>query len=308
VVGRLFREFAITLAVAILISAVVSLTLTPMMCAKLLHHTPPEKQGRFYRWSGEMFDRLIGGYGRMLNWVLDRQVATLIVALLTLVLTVVLYIVIPKGFFPIQDTGAIQGISEAPQSISFAAMAERQQALAKVVLEDPAVESMTSFIGVDGTNTTLNSGRMLINLKPRSERNASATTVIRRLQRKLVDVEGISLYMQPVQDLTIEARVSRTQYQFTVEDTDAIELAKWVHTLVERLKDVPQITDVASDLSDNGLQAYVQFDRTTASRLGITPAAIDNALYNAFGQRLVSTIFTQSNQYRVVLEVKPEFQ
>ncbi len=308
VVGRLFREFAITLAVSILISAVVSLTLTPMMCAKLLHHTPPEKQGRFYRWSGEMFERLIGGYGRMLNWVLDRERATLVVAVLTLVLTVVLYVVIPKGFFPIQDTGAIQGISEAPQSISFAAMAERQQALAKVVLEDPAVASLTSFIGVDGTNTTLNSGRMLINLKPRAERGASATTVIRRLQRKLTDVAGISLYMQPVQDLTIEARVSRTQYQFTVEDVDATELATWVHTLVERLKEVPQLADVASDLSDSGLQAYVEFDRTTASRLGITPAAIDNALYNAFGQRLVSTIFTQSNQYRVVLEVKPEFQ
>ena len=308
VVGRLFREFAITLAVSILISAVVSLTLTPMMCAKLLRHTPPEKQGRFYRWSGEMFERMIGSYGRMLNWVLDRQGATLIVAVLTLVLTVVLYIVIPKGFFPVQDTGAIQGISEAPESISFAAMSERQQALAKVVLEDPAVESLTSFIGVDGTNTTLNSGRMLINLKPRSERRASATTVIRRLQRKLADVEGISLYMQPVQDLTIEARVSRTQYQFTVEDVDSTELATWVHRLVDRLKDVPEIADVASDLSDNGLQAYVDFDRTTASRLGITPAAIDNALYNAFGQRLVSTIFTQSNQYRVVLEVKPEFQ
>jgi multidrug efflux pump len=308
VVGRLFREFAITLAVSILISAVVSLTLTPMMCAKLLRHTPPEKQGRFYRWSGEMFERMIGSYGRMLTWVLDRQGATLIVAVLTLVLTVVLYIVIPKGFFPVQDTGAIQGISEAPESISFAAMSERQQALAKVVLEDPAVESLTSFIGVDGTNTTLNSGRMLINLKPRSERRASATTVIRRLQRKLADVEGISLYMQPVQDLTIEARVSRTQYQFTVEDVDSTELATWVHRLVDRLKDVPEIADVASDLSDNGLQAYVDFDRTTASRLGITPAAIDNALYNAFGQRLVSTIFTQSNQYRVVLEVKPEFQ
>ncbi len=308
VVGRLFREFAITLAVSILISAVVSLTLTPMMCAKLLHHTPPEKQGRFYRWSGDVFERTIAGYGRMLNWVLDRQAATLVVALLTLVLTVVLYIVIPKGFFPIQDTGAIQGISEAPQSISFAAMAERQQALAKVVLEDPAVESLTSFIGVDGTNATLNSGRMLINLKPRSERRASATQIIRRLQRKLADVDGISLYMQPVQDLTIEARVSRTQYQFTVEDVDATELATWVHKLVDRLKDVPELVDVASDLTDGGLQAYVEFDRATASRLGITPAVIDNALYNAFGQRLVSTIFTQSNQYRVVLEVKPEFQ
>ena len=308
VVGRLFREFAVTLAVSILISAVVSLTLTPMMCARLLRHTPPERQGRFYRWSGDVFERTIAGYGRMLNWVLDRQRATLVVALLTLVLTVVLYIVIPKGFFPIQDTGAIQGISEAPQTISFAAMAERQQALARVVLEDPAVASLTSFIGVDGANATLNSGRMLINLKPRATRAASATDVIRRLQGKLAQVDGIALYMQPVQDLTIEARVSRTQYQFTVEDVDATELAVWVHRLVDRLKGVPQLADVASDLSDSGLQAYVEFDRATASRLGITPAAIDNALYNAFGQRLVSTIFTQSNQYRVVLEVKPEFQ
>src|SRR5262249_25287959 len=213
----------------ILISAVVSLTLTPMMCAKLLRHTPPEKQSRFYRWSQDLFDRTIARYGQMLNWVLDRQGATLIVAVLTLVLTVVLYIVIPKGFFPIQDTGAIQGISEAPQTISFSAMAERQQALAKVIAADPAVASLTSFIGVDGTNPTLNSGRILINLKPRSERRVTATQVIHRLQRKLTDVEGISLYMQPVQDLTIEARVSRTQYQFTVEDVDSTELATWVH-------------------------------------------------------------------------------
>ncbi len=308
VVGRLFREFAITLAVSILISAVVSLTLTPMMCAKLLRHTPPEKQGRFYRWSGDLFDRVIARYGVMLNWVLDRQGATLVVAVMTLVLTVVLYIVIPKGFFPVQDTGAIQGISEAPQTISFAAMAERQQALAAVVLKDPAVASLTSFIGVDGANATLNSGRMLINLKPRGVRGASATDVIRRLAPSLAQVEGIALYMQPVQDLTIEDRVSRTQYQFTVESVDAGELSTWVHRLTDRLQRVPQIVDVASDLQDGGLQAYVEFDRTTASRLGITPAVIDNALYNAFGQRLVSTIFTQSNQYRVVLEVKPEFQ
>jgi multidrug efflux pump len=308
VVGRLFREFAITLAVSILISAVVSLTLTPMMCAKLLKHTPPEKQGRFYRWSGELFERVIARYGQMLNWVLDRQGATLFVALLTLVLTAVLYVVIPKGFFPVQDTGAIQGISEAPQTISFAAMAERQQALAVVVLEDPAVASLTSFIGVDGTNATLNSGRMLINLKPRSERGVSATQVIRRLQLKLAQVDGISLFMQPVQDLTIEDRVSRTQYQFTVEAVDATELSTWVHQLTDRLKQLPQLADVASDYQDGGLQAYVAFDRTTASRLGITPATIDSALYNAFGQRLVSTIFTQSNQYRVVLEVQPEFQ
>ncbi len=308
VVGRLFREFAVTLAVAILISAVVSLTLTPMMCAKLLRHTPPERQGRFYRWSGDLFDRVIGRYGRMLNWVLDRQGATLIVAVLTLVLTVMLYVVIPKGFFPVQDTGAIQGISEAPQTISFAAMAQRQQALAAVVLEDPAVASLTSFIGVDGTNATLNSGRMLINLKPRDVRGVTASEVIRRLQPRLAGVEGIALYMQPVQDLTIEDRVSRTQYQFTVESVDAAELGTWVRALTDRLHRMPQLADVASDLQDGGLQAYVEFDRATASRLGITPAAIDNALYNAFGQRLVSTIFTQSNQYRVVLEVQPEFQ
>ncbi|MEO8740512.1 MAG: efflux RND transporter permease subunit, partial [Casimicrobiaceae bacterium] len=308
VVGRLFREFAITLAVSILISAVVSLTLTPMMCARLLKHTPPEQQGRFYRWSGRIFDRTIARYGRMLNWVLDRQVATLLVALATLALTIVLYIVIPKGFFPVQDTGAIQGISEAPQTISFAAMAQRQQALAAVVLEDPAVASLTSFIGVDGTNATLNSGRMLINLKPRAQRDASASEIIRRLQPKLAQVDGISLFMQPVQDLTIEDRVSRTQYQFTVEAVDATELGTWVKKFTERLRQEPQLADVASDFQDGGLQVYVDFDRTTASRLGITPAAIDNALYNAFGQRLVSTIFTQSNQYRVVLEVKPEFQ
>ncbi|MFO1396694.1 MAG: MdtB/MuxB family multidrug efflux RND transporter permease subunit [Burkholderiales bacterium] len=308
VVGRLFREFAITLAVSILISAVVSLTLTPMMCARLLRHVPEDKQGRFYRWSGDLFDRVIHRYGQMLNWVLDRQRATLAVAVLTLVLTVVLYVLIPKGFFPVQDTGAIQGISEAPQSISFAAMAQRQQALADVVLRDPAVATLTSFIGVDGTNATLNSGRMLINLKPRSERDASASEVIRRLQGKLAGVEGIALYMQPVQDLTIEDRVSRTQYQFTVEAVDLALLSEWVPKLVDRLHQAPQLADVASDLSDNGLQAYVDFDRTTAARLGITPAAIDTALYNAFGQRLISTIFTQSNQYRVVLEVKPEFQ
>jgi multidrug efflux pump len=308
VVGRLFREFAITLAVSILISAVVSLTLTPMMCAKLLRHTPPAEQGRFYRWSGDLFERVIARYGVMLDWVLDRQRATLVVAVLTLVLTVVLYIVIPKGFFPVQDTGAIQGISEAPQTISFAAMAERQQALAAVLLEDPAVASLTSFIGVDGTNATLNSGRMLINLKPRGERGASASDIIRRLQPGLAQVEGIALYMQPVQDLTIEARVSRTQYQFTVESVDAGELGTTVHKLVDRLKQSSQLADVASDLQDGGLQAYVEFDRATASRLGITPAVIDSALYNAFGQRLVSTIFTQSNQYRVVLEVQPEFQ
>ncbi|HUL42059.1 MAG TPA: efflux RND transporter permease subunit, partial [Burkholderiales bacterium] len=308
VVGRLFREFAITLAVAILISAVVSLTLTPMMCARLLHHTPQDKQSRFYRASGLFFDKVIAWYGRILNWVLNRQGATLLVAIATLVLTVLLYIFIPKGFFPVQDTGVIQGISEAPQSISFSAMAQRQQALAHVILEDPAVDSLSSFIGVDGTNVTLNSGRMLINLKPLSERGVNATEVIRRLQAKLQQVPGISLYMQPVQDLTIEDRVSRTQYQFSVEDADPKELSIWVPKLVARLRKLPQLADVASDLQDQGRSVFVDIDRDTASRLGITAATIDSALYNAYGQRLISTIFTQSNQYRVVLEVKPQYK
>jgi len=308
VVGRLFREFAITLAVAILISAVVSLTLTPMMCARLLRHTPSGEQNRFQRASGLFFGNVIARYGRMLDWVLDRQSATLLVAIATLVLTVLLYIFIPKGFFPVQDTGVIQGISEAPQSISFSSMAQRQQALARVILEDPAVESLSSFIGVDGTNVTLNSGRMLINLKPLNERGVQVTEVIRRLKTKLQKVDGVSLYMQPVQDLTIEDRVSRTQYQFTVEDANPKELSVWVPRLVEQLRRLPQLADVASDLQDQGLSAFVEIDRDTASRLGVTPAMIDSALYDAFGQRLVSTIFTQSNQYRVVLEVQPEFR
>ena len=308
VVGRLFREFAITLAVAILISAFVSLTLTPMMCARLLRHIPEAEQGRFYHASGKFFEYVIARYGVMLDWVLDRQTATLLVAVATLALTVLLYIYIPKGFFPVQDTGVIQGISEAEQSISFSAMAERQQDLARVVLEDPAVASVSSFIGVDGVNATLNSGRMLINLKPLDERHINASDVIRRLQPQLAKVGGISLYMQPVQDLTIEDRVSRTQYQFSVEDANPDELSVWVPKLVDRLRQIPQLADVASDLQDNGLQAYLEIDRATASRLGVTPAAIDNALYNAFGQRLISTIFTQSNQYRVVLEAQPDFQ
>ena len=308
VVGRLFHEFAVTLAVAILISALVSLTLTPMMCARILRRVPEAEQGRFFRASGAFFERTIRRYGEMLDWVLERQRATLWAALGTLVLTVLLYIVIPKGFFPVQDTGLIQGISEAPQSISFPAMAGRQQALARAVLEDPAVESLSSFIGVDGINVTLNSGRMLINLKPLEARDASAVEVIRRLQARLAKVEGITLYMQPVQDLTIEYCVSRTQYQFTVEDADPGELALWVPRLVERLRRLPQLADVVSDQQDQGLQAYVEIDRATASRLGVTTAAIDNALYNAFGQRLISTIFTQTSQYRVVLEVTPEFQ
>jgi multidrug efflux pump len=308
VVGRLFREFAVTLAVAILISAVVSLTLTPMMCAKLLRRSEPHERGAFYRASGRFFERTIERYGRALDWVLDRQGATLAVAVATLVLTVVLYLVVPKGFFPVQDTGVIQGISEAPQTVSFSAMAERQQALAKVILRDPAVESLSSFIGVDGTNATLNSGRMLINLKPLAERRIHASDVIRRLQPKLAQVPGITLYMQPVQDLTVEDRVSRTQYQFTLEAADPGLLGEWVPKLVERMRTLPALTDVASDLQNEGLQAFVQIDRDSAGRLGITPAAIDTALYNAFGQRLVSTIFTQASQYRVVLEVKPEFR
>jgi multidrug efflux pump len=308
VVGRLFREFAVTLAVAILISAVVSLTLTPMMCARILRRRDEAAQGTFHRATGRFFERVIERYGRALEWVLDRQGATLIVAVATLVLTVVLYLVVPKGFFPVQDTGVIQGISEAPQTVSFAAMAERQQTLAKAILRDPAVESLSSFIGVDGTNPTLNSGRMLINLKPLAERRLHASDVIRRLQGELAKVSGITLYMQPVQDLTVEDRVSRTQYQFTLEAADGKLLSEWVPKLVERMRALPELTDVAADLQDQGLQAFVQIDRDSAGRLGITPAAIDTALYNAFGQRLVSTIFTQASQYRVVLEVKPEFR
>ncbi len=307
VVGRLFREFAITLAVAILISAVVSLTLTPMMCARLLRHTPEAEQSKFYRTTGRWFDAIIARYGVMLKWVLDRQGLTLLVAIGTLAIAVVLYVFIPKGFFPVQDTGVIQGISEAPQSISFGAMAERQQALAKVILEDPAVESLSSFIGVDGTNTTLNSGRMLINLKEHSKR-AGMTEVIRRLKERLAHHEGMMLYMQPVQDLTIEDRVSRTQFQFTLDTANPEELGEQARRVVEGMAQLPQVIDVASDLQDQGLQAFLQIDRDSAGRLGVTTAAIDNVLYNAFGQRLVSTIFTQSSQYRVVLEVKPEFR
>ena len=306
VVGRLFREFAITLAVAILISAVVSLTLTPMMCAKLLRHAPIEKGGPSAR--AGFLDGLIARYGVILNWVLDRQFATLLVAVATLVLAVALYVIVPKGFFPVQDTGMIQGMTQAPQSISFAAMAERQRALAEIVLKDSAVESLSSFIGVDGTNATLNSGRMLINLKPKSVRNIDTADVVRRLQDSLAKVQGMEMFMQPVQDLTIETRVSNTQYQFSLEDANPDELAQWAPKLLERLRKLPELVDVASDVQNQGLQAYVEIDRDTASRLGVTPAAIDNTLYNAFGQRLISTIFTQSSLYRVVLEVKPEYQ
>lgn len=308
VIGRLFREFAITLSVAILISAVVSLTLTPMMSARLLRHSGKEKHGRFYHASGQFFEKLAARYGVGLTWVLERQRATLLVAIGLLILTALLYLLIPKGFFPVQDTGVIQGISDSAQSTSFTAMAGRQQELAQIVLQDPAVASVSSFIGVDGINATLNSGRMQINLKPKSQRDADASGVIRRLQGKLKDVAGITLYMQPVQDLTIEDRISRTQYQFSVQDPKPENLSIWVPQLVENLRALPELSDVISDLQDQGLQAYVEIDRDSAARYGITPAAIDNALYNAFGQRLISTIFTQSNLYRVVLEIQPAFQ
>jgi len=308
VVGRLFREFAITLAVTILISAVVSLTLVPMACAKLLR--PPSETGEtaLQRRSREWFDALIRGYGHVLNWVLDRQPATLLVAVGTLVLTVVLYIVIPKGFFPVQDTGVIQGISEAPQSVSFPAMAERQQALATEILKDQDVDSLSSFIGVDGTNKTLNSGRILINLKPKEERKSDISTVIQRLRQATASVEGITLYMQPVQDLTVDDTVARTQYTFMLQDANPDELTEWVPRIVEKLQTLPQLADVASDLQAQGLSAYLEIDRDTAGRFGITPATIDNALYDAFGQRIVSTIYTQSNQYRVILEADPSLQ
>jgi multidrug efflux pump len=301
VVGRLFREFAITLAVSILISAVVSLTLTPMLCARMLKHKPESEQSRIGRKTQEWFDAVIRRYGETLNWVLDRQIATLLVAVATVVVAVLLYIVVPKGFFPPQDTGILQGITEAPQAASFPAVSERQQALANALLADPAVESLSSFIGVDGVNPTLNTGRMLINLKPKGTRDDLAT-VLARLGDRAHGVPGISLFLQPSQDLTIDDRVSRTQYQFTLQDPDINNLSTWVPRLVAKLQSMPQLADVASDLQDQGLVAYVQIDRDAASRLGVTTAVIDNALYNAFGQRLISTIFTQSNQYRVVLE------
>ena len=305
VVGRLFREFAITLAVAILISLVVSLTLTPMMCARLLKREPQEhEQGRFYRASGAFIDWMIKEYGRMLRWVLKHQPLTLLVAIGTLALTVLLYVIVPKGFFPVQDTGVIQGISEAPQSISFAAMGERQQELAKIILEDPAVQSLSSYIGVDGDNATLNSGRLLINLKPHGERDLTASEVIARLQPQLDKLVGIRLFMQPVQDLTIEDRVSRTQYQFSMSSPDSELLSQWSGRLVEALAQRPELTDVASDLQDKGLQVYLVIDRDAASRLGVSVANITDALYDAFGQRQISTIYTQASQYRVVLQAQ----
>ncbi len=308
IVGRLFREFAVTLSVTILLSAIVSLTLTPMMCAKLLKHTPPSGHGLLYRASERAFDAVIFLYGKTLNVVLRHQVLTVLVALATLAGTVYLYVVVPKGFFPVQDTGVIIGISEAPQSTSFEAMQARQLALNRAVLSDPAVESLSSFIGIDGTNTTVNSGRIQINLKPVDERKISAGEVIGRLRPALAKVPGITLFMQPVQDLTVETRVSRTQYQYSLEDPDAAELNEWAPRFVAALEALPQLRDVASDRQSEGLQTRVVIDRDTASRLGITPRMIDDALYDAFGQRQVSIMFTQLNQYRVVLEVKPEFK
>ncbi|MBI5589748.1 MAG: MdtB/MuxB family multidrug efflux RND transporter permease subunit [Deltaproteobacteria bacterium] len=308
VVGRLFREFAITLGVTILISAVVSLTLTPMMCARILKFTPEDRQGKFYHASQRFFDRVIAAYGSSLQWVLHHQTATIGVAMATLVLTVVLYIIVPKGFFPVQDTGVIQGISEAPQSISFSAMADRQQALAGVILKNPAVASLSSFIGVDGTNTTLNSGRILINLKPLAERDASAGEVILQLQPELAKINGITLFMQPVQDLTVDARISRTQFKYTLEDPNTAELKRWAPRVVESLQARPELRDVSSDEQGQGLRIGLTVDRSTAARFGITPQLIDDTLYDAFGQRQISTIFTELNQYRVVLSVKSNFQ
>jgi multidrug efflux pump len=308
VVGRLFREFAVTLAVTIILSAVVSLTLTPMMCARILRHTPKEQQGRFYKASERVFENMIAFYGRTLKFVLGYQTITLLVAAATLVLTIVLYIVIPKGFFPTQDTGEIQGISQAPATISFAAMEQKQQQLAHIILQDPAVESLSSFIGADGTNTTLNSGRMSINLKPVGTRNLNASDVIRRLQTSLKPVEGIELFMEPVQDITVDDRVSRTQYQYTLEDPDANELNLWTGRLVDKMKQLPQLADVATDQQTGGLAVSLIIDRVSASRLGIAPTTIDNTLYDAYGQRQISTMYTQLNQYHVILEAAPSSQ
>ncbi|VDZ72639.1 multidrug resistance protein [Atlantibacter hermannii] len=302
IVGRLFREFAITLAVAILISAIVSLTLTPMMCARMLSHESLRKQNRFSRASERFFDRVIASYGRGLTRVLSHPWLTLSVALGTLALTVVLWLLIPKGFFPVQDNSIIQGTLQAPQSASFASMAERQQRVAEVILKDPAVESLTSFVGVDGTNASLNSARLQIHLKPLDERDDRIQPVITRLQQAVANVPGVALYLQPTQDLTIDTQVSRTQYQFTLQANSLEALSTWVPALMDKLATLPALSDVSSDWQDQGLVAYVNVDRDSASRLGISMSEVDNALYNAFGQRLISTIYTQANQYRVVLE------
>jgi multidrug efflux pump len=308
IVGRLFREFAVTLAVTILVSAFVSLTLTPMMSAKLLKHTPANEQNLFYRKSEEFFEYVIAKYGVGVRWVLRHQTLTLLVTLATFLLTVYLFIIVPKGFFPVQDTGVLLGITEAPQTISFDAMSERQQELAKIILQNPNVESVSSFIGIDGTNSTLNSGRIQINLKDRESRSASAIDVIQELEPKVAQVGGIQCFLQPLQDLTVDDRVSRTQYQYSVEDANAEQLAVWSDKLVAKLKQIPILSDVASDQQLSGLEARLVIDRDTASRLGITPQNIDDTLDDAFAQRQVSTIFTQLNQYHVVLEVSPKFQ
>jgi multidrug efflux pump len=308
VVGRLFREFAVTLAVTIVLSAVVSLTLTPMMASRILKHNPASQQGRFYKASERVFDNMIAFYGRTLKFVLRYQTITLLVALATLILTIFLYIYIPKGFFPVQDTGVIQGISQAPPAIGPKAMAARQQAMADVILADPAVESLSSFIGADGTNVTTNSGRMSINLKPLNQRDLNASDVIRRLQGKLADVQGIQLFMQPVQNITVDDRVSRTQYQYTLEDPDSTELADWTNRFVAKLQQLPGLEDVATDQQPGGLAVNLVIDRPTASRLGIAPTTIDNTLYDAFGQRQINTMYTQLNQYHVILESEPQFQ
>jgi len=308
VIGRLFREFAVTLAVTIILSAVVSLTLTPMMCSRILRRTPEEKQGRFFKASERVFEDIIGFYGRTLKFVFRYQTITLLVAVATLILTIFLYIAIPKGFFPTQDTGEIQGISQAPATISFAAMVQKQQELAKIVLQDPAVESLSSFIGADGTNTTLNSGRMSINLKPVDVRKLNASGVIRRLQQNLKQVDGIELFMEPVQNITVDDRVSRTQYQYTLEDPDANELNLWTGRLVDKMKQLPQLADVATDQQTGGLAVSLIIDRVTASRLGITPSTIDSTLYDAYGQRQINTMYTQLNQYHVILEAAPSVQ
>jgi multidrug efflux pump len=308
VVGRLFQEFAVTLSVTILVSAVVSLTLTPMMCAKILRHQKETDKSWFYRASEKSLNWIIDRYSVVLRFVLQHQPATLVVTFGTLALTIFLFLIIPKGFFPVQDTGVILGVSEAPATLSFRALAERQQALAKTILQDPDVVSLSSFIGIDGTNMLPNSGRIQINLKPREERTDDAPTIIRRLQTRLGDVKGITLYMQPVQDLTVEDRISRTQFQYSMEDADGKELSDWAPKLVDKLTALPQLRDVASDQQDRGLQETITIDRDTASRLGVLPQTIDDTLYDAFGQRQVSTIFTQLNQYHVILEVDPAFQ
>jgi len=308
VVGRLFREFAVTLAVTIIVSAIVSLTLTPMMASRILKQHTKDQQGGFYRVTERAFESMIAFYGRTLKFVLRFQTITLLVALCTLMLTIFLYIIIPKGFFPVQDTGIIQGISQAPPSIGSKAMAQKQQEIADVILQDPAVESLSSFIGADGTNITTNSGRMSINLKPLAQRDLSASDVIRRLQTKLNDVQGIQLFMQPVQNITIDDRVSRTQYQYTLEDPDPNELRDWANRFVANLKKLPELEDVATDQQPGGLAVSLVIDRPTASRLGIAPTTIDNTLYDAFGQRQINTMYTQLNQYHVILESEPQFQ